>query len=106
MSTAAVAATNKSSRQGLIRPDRNKRRDAATSVRHILAGHIQSNKRPRGFGTPVALRSRELKPLIGLDAGLGGIRRQPFEAGAVELHADVMLGAGIAQVRRLLHPPH
>src|ERR1035437_1000416 len=93
-------------REAVDRVGRNNRRDAAATVRYILAGHVQRHERPRGLGTPVALRRRELKPLIGLDPRLGRILWQSFEAGAMELHADVMLGPSVAKGRRALHPPH
>jgi len=85
---------------------RNKRRDAAAPVSNILTRHAQRHKRPCGLGTPITLRRRELKPLVRLDSRLGRSFRKPVEAGAMVLHAEVMLGSGVSQVRRLLHPAH
>ena len=90
-----------SRRQGVIRLGRNKRRDAAASVRHIFPRHFQRHEHPRSRRTPVALCRRKLKPLVRQDPGLGRGFRQAVKAGAMMPQADVVLGSGIAQVHRL-----
>lgn len=82
----------------------NKRSDPAASVCHIFPRHGQRHERPRGLGTPIALRRREPKPHIRLNPGLRRSFWHPVEAGAMVLHADTILGSGVAQVRRHLHP--
>ena len=70
----------------------------------FCAGHGESHALARSEGAFVALRRREVKPVVGFNAGFHHTEAKRIQAGTVTAHAEVMLAAGISPLCGFAHP--